>query len=270
MTRQYCHIGSRTIAYLDSAPGARDLRTVVLLHAFPLGAGMWEPQLRSVPKGWRLITPDLRGFGGSTSDNGTPTMDDYAVDAMGLLGELGVSRAVVGGCSMGGYATFALLKRAPDLAIGVVLSDTRMGADSPEGRANRRSMLALVDREGPSGIARDMMPKLIGETTRTTDPTVESTIRRFIKQQSPEGIRTAIQRMMDRVDATPVVSAVRVPTLVIVGEEDQLTPVEESRRLAEAIPGARLEIIPQAGHLPNLEQPDRFNVVLTRFLEDLP
>ena len=145
-----------------------------------------------------------------------------------------------------------------------------MGADSPEGRANRRSMLALVDREGPSGIARDMMPKLIGETTRAADPTVESTIRRFIKQQSPDGIRTAIQRMMDRVDATPVVSAVRVPTLVIVGEEDQLTPVEESRRLAEAIPGARLEIIPQAGHLPNLEQPDRFNVVLTRFLEDLP
>ena len=131
-------------------------------------------------------------------------------------------------------------------------------------------MLALVDREGPSGIARDMMPKLIGETTRETNPTVESTIRRFIKQQSPEGIRTAIQRMMDRVDAAPVVSAVRVPTLVIVGEEDALTPVEESRRLAEAIPGARLEIIPQAGHLPNLEQPDRFNVVLTRFLEELP
>src|SRR4029079_11150312 len=158
MTRQYCHVGSRTIAYLDSAPGARDLRAVVLLHAFPLGASMWEPQLRRVPKGWRLITPDLRGFGGSTSDNGTPTMDDYAVDVMGLLGELGVGRAVVGGCSMGGYATFALLKRAPDLAIGVVLSDPRMGADSPEGRANRRSMLALVDREGPSGIARDMMP----------------------------------------------------------------------------------------------------------------
>ena len=127
---------------------------------------MWEPQIPQRPKGWRLITPDLRGFGGSTSDNGTPTMDDYAVDVMGLLGELESGRAVVGGCSMGGYATFALLKRAPDLAIGVVLSDTRTGADSPEGRANRRSMLALVDREGPSGIARDMMPKLIGETTR--------------------------------------------------------------------------------------------------------
>jgi pimeloyl-ACP methyl ester carboxylesterase len=197
-------------------------------------------------------------------------MDDYASDVVSLLGELGVSRAVVGGCSMGGYATFAVLTRAPDLVSGLVLSDTRMGADTPEGRANRRSMMALVDREGASGVARDMMPKLLGKTTRETNPTVESTIRRLIKQQSPDGIRTAIQRMMERSDAAAVVSSVRVPTLVLVGEEDGLTPVEESRRLAAVIPGAQLEIIPCAGHLPNLEQPERFNSVLTRFLEALP
>jgi pimeloyl-ACP methyl ester carboxylesterase len=271
MTRQYCHVGSRTIAYLDSAPRARDRRALVLLHAFPLGAGMWEPQMRAVPPGWRLITPDLRGFGGSTAPDGdSPSMDDYASDVIALAGELGVSRAVMGGCSMGGYATFAVLKRAPELASALVLSDTRLGADNPEGRANRRSMLALVDREGPSGVARDMMPKLIGPTTRESNPTVEPTIRRLIKQQSPDGIRAAIQRMMDRMDATEVVSAVRIPSLVVVGDEDELTPVDESRRIAAVIPDARLAVIPQAGHLPNLEQPDRFNAVLTRFLEDLP
>jgi pimeloyl-ACP methyl ester carboxylesterase len=271
MTRQYCHLGSRTIAYLDSVPGGNDLRTIVLLHAFPLGAGMWEPQIRSIPKGWRLITPDLRGFGGSTDpDTGAPSMDDYAADVTGLLGELGIKQAVVGGCSMGGYASFALLRRTPELVSGLVLSDTRMGADTLEGRANRRSMLALVDREGPSGVARDMMPKLLGQATRETDQTVESTVRRLIKQQSPDGIRRAIQRMMDRVDAADVLAAVRVPALVIVGEEDTLTPVEESRRLAAAIAGARLEIIPGAGHLPNLEQPARFNTVLTDFLERMP
>jgi pimeloyl-ACP methyl ester carboxylesterase len=270
MTRQYCHLGSRTIAYLDSVPGGHDLRTIVLLHAFPLGAGMWEPQIRSIPKGWRLITPDLRGFGGSTDpDAGAPLMDDYAADVMGLLGELGIARAVVGGCSMGGYATFALLKRVPDLVTGLVLADTRLGADSREGRANRRGMLAVVDREGPSGVARDMLPKLLGQTTRETDPTVESTVRRLIKQQSPDGIRRAIQRMMDRVDASSIVSGVTVPALVIVGEEDALTPVDESRRIAAAIPGSRLEIIPGAGHLPNLEQPARFNAVLTDFLDGM-
>lgn len=269
MTRQYCHLGSRTIAYLDSVPGGTELRTVVLLHAFPLGAGMWEPQIRSIPKGWRLITPDLRGFGGSTdSDGGAPQMDDYAADVMGLLGELGVTKAVVGGCSMGGYATFALLKRAPDLVSGLVLSDTRLGADSPEARANRRSMLALVDREGPSGVARDMMPKLLGQTTRDTDATIESTVRRLIKQQSTEGIRNAIQRMMERADATSIVSGLSIPALVIVGAEDTLTPVEESQRIAAALPGSRLEVIPGAGHLPNLEQPLRFNTILSTFLNE--
>src|SRR6187402_3512491 len=183
MTRQYCHIGSRTIAYLDSAPGDSSLRTYVLLHAFPLGANQWEPQMRSIPEGWRLITPDLRGFGGSTELDAPSalSMADYADDIVDLLEELGVKRAVIGGCSMGGYAALALLQLRPDLFEGLVLANTRAGADSPEARANRRNMLALVDREGPSGVARDMMPKLLGKTTRDSRPDVEPLVRRLIK-----------------------------------------------------------------------------------------
>ena len=111
---------------------------------------------------------------------------------------------------------------------------------------------------------------MLGQATRDADPTIESTVRRLIKQQSPDGVRAAIQRMMDRLDATTVLEGLRVPTLVVVGEDDVLTPVEESRRMAAVIPGARLEIIPGAGHLSNLEQPARFNAVLTQFLEGLP
>ena len=271
MTRQYCHVGSRTIAYLDSVPGGVDLRTIVLLHAFPLGANMWEPQIRSIPKGWRLITPDLRGFGGTTDpDGGSPTMDDYAKDVIDLLAELKVEHAVLGGCSMGGYATFATIRLAPHLVMGVVLADTRAGADTLEGRSNRRSMLALVEREGASGVAREMMPKLLGATTRESNATVESTVRRLIKQQSPDAIRGAILRMMERPDSTSIVAALRVPALIVVGAEDELTPVEESRKLAEAIPGSRLEIIPGAGHLANLEQPEPFNTALVSFLSAFP
>lgn len=271
MTRQYCHVGPRTIAYLDSVPGASDLRTIVLLHAFPLGAGMWEPQIHAIPKGWRLITPDLSGFGGTSEAGGSsPSMDDYARDVIDLLDALGITRAVVGGCSMGGYATFAVIRKATEMVEAVVLADTRAGADSLEGRTNRRSMLALVDREGASGVAREMMPKLLGRTTRATDTTVESTVRRLIKQQSPEGIRGAIQRMMDRPDSMATAASLRLPVLVLVGEEDELTPVEESRRIAAAIPGARLEIIPRAGHLANLEQPGPFNAALVSFLALLP
>ena len=271
MTRQYCHIGSRTIAYLDSAPGKSDLRVLVLLHAFPLGANLWEPQMRSIPAGWRLITPDLRGFGGSTEleAQGSVSMADYADDIVDLLEELGVRKAVIGGCSMGGYAALALYQLRPDLFDGLVLANTRAGADSPEARANRRNMMAVVDREGPSGIAKDMMPKLIGKTTQDTNPSIEANVRRLIKQQSPVGVRSAVQRMMHRADSTPLLAQVTVPALVITGEEDEMIPVDESRKMAAAISGATLVVVPGAGHLANLEQPDAFNHALGTFLSTL-
>ena len=269
--RQYSHIGSRTIAYLDSAPGQKELRALVLLHAFPIGANLWEPQIKSIPKGWRLITPDLRGFGGSTEldSSSSLAMGDYADDVVDLLQELDVKRAVIGGCSMGGYAALALYQSRPDLFEGLVLANTRAGADSPEARANRRNMLALVDREGPSGVAREMMPKLLGRTTHETKPDAEANIRRLIKQQSPIAVRSAINRMMHRADSMPLLARVSVPTLVITGAEDEMIPVEESRRMADAIPGARLVIIPGAGHLANLEQPEAFNAALNEFLAAL-
>lgn len=271
MTRQYCHIGSRTIAYLDSAPKHTDLRVLVLLHAFPIGANLWEPQMRAVPPGWRLITPDLRGFGGTTELDSLSalSMADFDDDTLDLLDELGVARAVIGGCSMGGYATLALYQAAPQVFDGMILANTRANADSPEARANRRNMLALVDREGASGVARDMMPRLLGKTTRETDPEIEATIRRLIKQQSPIAIRSAIHRMMHRQDSTPLLAKVSVPTLVITGEEDEMIPVEESRRLADGIPGAALVIVPRAGHLANVEQPEAFNAALNAFLNTL-
>jgi 3-oxoadipate enol-lactonase len=271
MTRQYCHIGSRTIAYLDSSPGLIALRPYVLLHAFPIGANLWEPQMRSIPDGWRLITPDLRGFGGSTELDSISALSigDYADDIADLLKELGIGPAVIGGCSMGGYVALALYQSMPELFTGLVIANSRAGADSPESRANRRNMLALVDREGPSGIAREMMPKLLGKTTRETNPSAEATVRRLIKQQAPIAIRAAIHRIMHRPDSLPMLPQVKVPTLVITGQEDEMIPVEESLRIASAIRGAKLVVIPGAGHLANLEQPDAFNAALNGFLSTL-
>jgi pimeloyl-ACP methyl ester carboxylesterase len=271
MTRQYCHIGSRTIAYMDSAPGQNALRPLVLLHAFPIGSALWEPQMRGVAPGWRLIAPDLRGFGGSSEldSASASSMNDYADDVFDLLRELGIHRAVIGGCSMGGYATLALYQSHPEIFEGLIIANSRAGADSPEGRANRRGMLAVVDREGPSGVARDMMPKLLGKTTQETNSTVEAFVRRLIKQQSPIAIRSAITRMMHRPDSTPLLPQIAVPTLVITGAEDEMIPVDESRRIADAVPGATLVIIPGAGHLSNLEQPDAFNDAVNKFLTAL-
>lgn len=271
MTRQYCHIGSRTIAYLDSAPGQAALRTCVLLHAFPIGANLWEPQMREVPAGWRLLAPDLRGFGGSTEADGAGTgaMSDYAEDVASLLDELQIEQAVIGGASMGGYAAMAFLHSHHDRVAGLVLANTRAGADSPEARANRRNMLALVDREGASGVARDMMPKLVGASTRETNPDMEAHLRRLIKQQSPQAIRAAIHRMMHRPDSQPLLAKTTLPALIVTGDEDELIPTDESRAMAAAITGSTLVIVPKAGHLANLEQPDAFNNALNAFLTKL-
>jgi len=271
MHRQYLHVGDRTIAYYDSATSAAGEKVVVLVHAFPLSGLMWEPQFKSVPDGWRFIAPDMRGFGGSTIDPEpeSVSMDDYAADVIDLLRELAVPSVVLGGCSMGGYVSFALLRAAPGLVRGLILADTRAVADTSEGRANRRTTLAVLEREGAPGIAREMLPKLLGRTTLEGSPTVESYLRRVIKQQSTHAIRGAVLRMMHRPDSTPVLQGLSLPTLVIVGEEDTLTPLADAERICALIPNAELAVIPRAGHLPNLERPEQFNVAMTSFLSRL-
>jgi len=270
MHRQYLHVGPRTIAYFDSAPEGATLPVMVLVHAFPLAASMWEPQLREPPTGWRLLAPDLRGFGGSSDvDAQNPSIADYAMDVIDLLRELNVSRAVIAGLSMGGYVSLALLREARGVIRALVLADTRAAADTLEGRANRRSTLALVDREGSSGVAREMPAKMLGSTSREHRPDLEASIRRIIKQQSPLAIRGAVVRLMERPDSSPLLPSIDVPCLVLVGDEDTITPPEEVRRMAEAIPSAELAVITGAGHLSNLEQPARFGAAVSTFLSRL-
>ena len=272
MVRQHLQVGSRTIAYLDSAPGDRSKPAVVLLHAFPLGAHMWEPQFRDLAPEVRVIAPDLRGFGGSSdplSEGVDPSIDDFADDAIELIRELELAPAIVVGLSMGGYTAFAVMRRAPELVRALVLSDTRANADSLEARAGRKAMLALVEREGPQGVARDMMPKLLGRTTRERNPGAEETVRRLIKRHSPQAIQHAVVRMMDRPDARPQLKSIAIPTLVIVGEEDELTPPAAAEEMAQAIPGATLVRIAESGHLPNLEQPSAFGATVQAFIEQL-
>jgi pimeloyl-ACP methyl ester carboxylesterase len=269
VVRQYLQLGPRTLAYLDSDPSATDKPVIVLAHAFPLGAQMWEQQFKGAFWGWRVLAPDLRGFGGSTDERAegvAPAIDDYADDIAGLVREVAGMPVVLGGLSMGGYAAFALMRRSPSLVRGLILADTRAGADSLEGRAARRAMLTLLEREGPQGVAREMMPKLLGATTRGDNPDAEETVRRLIKRQSPAGIRDAILRMMDRPDSTPLLPSITVPTLVLVGEDDTLTPPAESEAIARAVPDAALVRIAGAGHLSNLERPQAFEASVEDFL----
>lgn len=273
MVRQYLQLGSRTLAYLDSAPDDAARPVLVLVHAFPLGAQMWEPQFRSFD-GWRLIAPDLRGFGGSTDERAEdvdPSIDDYADDIAALVREVAGGRpAVLAGLSMGGYACLATMRRTPSLVRALVLADTRAGADTLEGRAGRKAMLTVLEHDGPQGVAREMMPKLLGATTREHNPGAEETVRLLIKRQSPAAIRDAIHRMMERPDSKGLLPSITVPVLVVVGEEDILTPPAESQAMVAALPDATLVQIAGAGHLTNLEQPQAFEASLDDFLAGLP
>ena len=264
---------SRTISYLAAGP-LPSARLVVFLHAFPLAADMWRPQLQALPDGWSAIAPDFRGFGGSDPDAASATraeasLDGYAADVVALLDALGNGRAAICGCSMGGYAAFALLRRAPDRAAGLLLADTRATADSDAARASRAAMLDLLDREGAPAVADGMREKLVGQTTRASRPAVIGAIDGMMARATTGGLGFAVARMMNRPDSTAALRAFPRPVSVAVGEEDALTPPAESAAMAALVPGAALVTIPRAGHLSNLEAPDAFNAAMHAWLESV-
>ncbi len=270
--RRYVHNGVvpaiGRLRYLDAPPrGAERPRGVlVLLHAFPLNARMWEEQLALAGSGWRVIAPQFRGFDAGAGEPPAASVDDYAGDVIDLLDALEVKQAVVGGLSMGGYVAFALLRLAARYVQGLVLADTRSQADTPEGMAGRRRLLQLLDDKGPSAVAEEMIPKLIGNTTQLTKPTVVETVRSLALASQADAIAGAIRALMSRPDSTPLLSTIHVPTLIVVGEEDTLTPPAASEEMHRAIAGSEIVRIPEAGHLSNLEQPERFNAALAAFL----
>ncbi len=275
MRREHATIGRKKISYLISeptAPAVRQhlVRTVVLLHAFPLQAAMWERNLGAVPDGWRAVAPDLRGFGESPlPDSGPHRMSEFAGDVIDLLDHLKVTDAAVVGCSMGGYILFEMLKSAPRYVSAVALVSTRPGADGEPARANRDKMIEQVDREGVDAIATQMVPKLLGATTQSQRPDVMKQIRNLIVANTPIGVKTALGAMRDRADSTPLLSQIKIPTLIVAGAEDTLIPPAEGDAMHLAIPEARYERIPFAGHLPNVEQSAQFDTFLWQFLAKL-
>ncbi len=256
--------------YLESRPlGTHAAGTLILIHAFPLTGRMWEPQLPLSDSGWHVVAPHLRGFDAGTVEPAASSIDDYAGDLIDLLRDLRVEQAVIGGLSLGGYVAFALLRRAPQYFRGLILSDTRAEADTPEAREGRSRMLTLVREQGPAAVAAQMMPKLLGEASVRNRPDLVERVRRLVLSNNSEAIGGAVAAMMTRADSTDLLGGVRCPALVLVGEHDTLAPPALAERLQRSIPGATRTVIPGAGHLPNLEQPAAFNAAVAQFLGGL-
>lgn len=229
---------------------------------------MWEPQLTLAQAGWRVVAPHWRGL--QDPDPPAESFDAMAASLVELLSSLAIPRAVVCGVSMGGYLAFALLRRAPQLARALVLCDTRAEADAPQAREGRLRMLATLDEQGVGAVADEMIPRLLGETTRQTRPDVAGRVRALALTNRREGVAGVINAMMIRADSTPLLPTIACPTLILVGNEDAITPPAMSDAMHRAIPGSELVVFERTGHLPNLEQADTFNATLARFLTSLP
>ena len=241
--------------------------TLVLIHAFPINARMWEPQFAFADAGWHVVAPQLRRFDGADGEPPAASMDDYAGDVIDLLDALHLGEAVIAGLSMGGYIAFAMFRHAPRYFQGLILADTRPQADTPEAVEGRKRLLAVVREKGAAAVADEMLPKLLGETTRRERPDIVAYVGDLVRSNSADAIAGGISALMSRPDSTSILSTIHCPTLIIVGEEDTLTPPPLSQDMRRAIGGAELAVVPRAGHLSSIEQPEAFNAALAHFLE---
>ncbi len=239
---------------------------LVLLHGFPHDRTLWAPQLAAAIPDVRTVAPDLPGFGES-APIAAASVDAWADWLAGLLDAVELDRVILGGLSMGGYLCFAFWRRHPDRVRALVLADTKAGADDAEGKAKRVAMQQVAASEGVGSIAEKMITGMVGKTTRETRPDVVATLAAMMRRQGVRAVHDALDVLKERPDSTPTLATITVPTLILVGEEDALTPVAESRAMAAAIPGSRLEVIPQAGHASNLEDAATFTRLLSEFVE---
>jgi YbgC/YbaW family acyl-CoA thioester hydrolase len=240
----------------------------VLVHGFPLDRTMWRHQLAVLTR-CKRIAPDLRGCGASSAPDDGYSMSRYADDLIAVLDALAVDRAVFCGLSLGGYILFELLRRHPQRVWALVLADTRAEPDTPEGRRGRDELIAVARSEGADGVAGRMLPKLLAPATARNQPEVERQVREMIQRMPVAGIVGALAAMKERLDSRPLLTEIKVPTLVIVGAEDALTPPATARAMADAIPGSRFAEVPAAGHLAPLEQPLVASRLLSDFLSGL-
>jgi 3-oxoadipate enol-lactonase len=273
-------INSLQMNYEDTGDGP----ALLLAHGFPLDHTLWVHQVEALKDDYRLITPDLRGQGQSQAPRGPYRMDQMADDLRALVQALDVTQVVLVGLSMGGYVALAFWRIYPHLVRALVLSDTRAAADTPEGRLKRQAMAQRLQDGARATIVEELLPQLVSPATRENEPEVVDHVRRMMHSAPANGLVGALGGMAERPDSTPTLKTISVPTLLVAGEDDALTPPAQAQAMRAAIqarrrqrganrteiPQVTLALIPDAGHLAPLENPAAFNQALRDFLAGLP
>ena len=254
-----------TLAFNDQGIGL----PLVFLHAFPLNRTMWAEQEKAFSSQFRVITVDLRGHGESDAPLWHYSLDQAADDVHSLLDHLSIREAVLIGLSMGGYIAFAFYRKYAARVRGLVLADTRAQADTNDGKRARFEMAQIAYKQGPRAIADIMIPKLLSPAMIQTRPMLVQRVRTMIEGNQVSGIAGDLMAMAERPDSQPLLTQISCPTQIIVGELDVPTPPSDAQLMAARIPNARLAVIPGAGHLSNLEQPELFNEAIRSLVSNL-
>jgi 3-oxoadipate enol-lactonase len=242
---------------------------VVFIHGFPFSHTMWEPQMKALPNDIRAITYDVRGHGDSDVGDGQYSIEYFVDDLIGLLDHLVIQQAVVCGLSMGGYVALRAIERHPERFKALILCDTRSEPDGNEAKVKRAGQAKAVKANGTKEFAAGFVKAVFAQQSLDSKPEIVATIRSIIEATSPTGICGTLLAMAARTDTTPALSSIKVPTLILVGEHDTLTPPSASQAMKEKIVDAEMHIVPGAAHMSNLENAEFFNEKLIAFLKRL-
>jgi pimeloyl-ACP methyl ester carboxylesterase len=261
-------VNGLTMTFDEAGPqGTERERTLLLVHGHPFDRSMWRPQLpAAAAAGWRVVAPDLRGYGATDVTPGRVTLDMFADDLAALLDALGIGTVVAGGLSMGGQIVMALADRHPDRLRGLLLAATFPRIDSEEGRANRLAMADRLEREGMAAYATEVLPKMLAAGSIAAQPDVAAFVLRMMQSAPARGAAAALRGRADRRPYAPVLAATTVPALVVVGDEDAFTTREDAAEMQALLTRGELVWMEGVGHMPNLERPAAFNDALVQFL----
>lgn len=252
------------IGYDDEGAG----RPLVLVHGHPFDRSMWRPQVAALSAaGHRVIAPDLRGYGRSAVVPGKTPLATFAADIAALLDHLGVERFVLGGLSMGGQIVMQCYRQFPERIEALVLADTTAREDTPEGRKARIATADRLVRDGMAWYAEEVLARMIAPYNVGALPAVAGHVRRMMTAAPPEGAAAALRGRAERPDYRDLLTTVSVPALVVVGRDDDYTPIGDAEEMLRLLRRGVLEVIDHAAHLPNLEQPEAFNTALSAFLQ---
>ena len=244
---------------------------LVLIHGHPFDHTMWYPQVVDFSDSYQVITPDLRGYGNSTlPPSADAKFEDYATDILQLLDYLNVDRFHLAGLSMGGQIIMEIFRQAPTRIKSLIFADTFAGLETPEIKQGRYDTANRLENEGMNAYSDEVIYKMIRPEHVSSMPEVTEHVIKMIKGTSPAGAAAALRARAERINyLTKVLPQINVPTLVIVGREDEFTPVAKAEELKENLQNCKLVIIEDAGHMPNLEHPDKFNEAVIYFLESI-